>query len=160
ACYEVLTQIDQQLQHEEGLSPEDALSKAARIIGTFLTRVTEHVPENAPTLHDVAQGYLTVDAEYFGRRYAALWKAAFLQRELLTPETLAAWEAHRKAVPAVAAPADGDWASWLRTNLDALGIPAAFGARVEGIQQRPDGYRTLRIGLTLGREASARALAF
>jgi hypothetical protein len=67
---------------QQAMSPFDALQQAGNIMGIFLTRATDHTPENTMTLEDVAKAYLKVDKEYFGGKYRD-----FLANEFRTGES-------------------------------------------------------------------------
>ena len=139
-----------------------ALEEAGDILGTFLTRSADYVPENTMTLEDVAKGYLKVDKEFFGGRYRTVLVGEFTRREIFDAGSLSAWLAHEAAVPSLhlsPRATEQEIDELVQSNLDRLGIGPDLGLKLQSVVR--DGRRgqtIVRVELTLGRGAGARPL--
>ena len=140
-------------------SGSHALSEAAEVLGTFLVRATDYVPENTMTLHDVAKAYLKVDKEFFDARYQTLLVSEFIRREIFAASSLSEWLAHEAAVPSLHL---GPFATeeeideLVQSNLDQLGIAPDLGLSLQSVvRDRRRRQVIVRVQLTLGRGADA-----
>jgi len=167
AAYDVFVAVYGRWRREHA-APE-ALARAARVLGTFLVRAADYVPENTMSLEDVGKGYLKVDAELYDGRYHALLVEEFTEREIFDAGSLAEWRAHEASLPDVRLPrslSDAGVGAWLEANLDALGVGPEFGLALQAVT-RIDRVRSavgpeptlVRVQLTLGRGAGATPLA-
>ncbi|HEX2485584.1 MAG TPA: hypothetical protein VHQ66_09800, partial [Myxococcota bacterium] len=166
AAYRLFLAVYGGTRSEDGAA--QALTRAGRVLGTFLARAADFMPETQLTLEDVAKAYLEVDAEIYDGRYHDVLVAEFTRRELFDAGSVDEWRAHRAALPELRLPraaSDAELGAWLRANLDALGVGPQFGLRLQSATRldrvRPDagsGHAIVRVQLTLGREKGATPL--
>jgi hypothetical protein len=145
---------------QQGMSQFDALQKAGNIMGIFLTRATDHTPEDSVTLEDVGKAYLKVDKEYFGGKYRDILANEFRFREIFDDSSLAEFDAHEAALPQLTAPPRNPIAvrQLIQDNLDKLGVGPEFGLLLQGWTTDTEGRQIVRVQLTLGRGDGARRL--
>src|SRR5207237_7923877 len=98
AAYRIFYHIFNDLR-QQGVSEFDALQRAGDIMGMFLTRATDHTPEDTMTLEDVGKAYLKVDKEYFGGKYRDVLANELRRREIFDDNSLAEYDAHEAALP-------------------------------------------------------------
>lgn len=161
AAYRFFLAVHGGLERAHGSA--QAATRAARILGVFLTRAADFAPENRMTLEDVAKAYLKVDKELFGSRYHALLVDEFTRRELLDAGSVGEWLEHEAAIPELwLAPGSMEPAveAWLAAHLDELGVDPDSGLRLQSVEHdgvaAPGPQRTIvRVQLTLGRGAGA-----
>jgi hypothetical protein len=159
AAYSIFTGIFNDLKGK-GCCELDALQRAGDMMGTFLARAADHVPENAMTLEDVAKAYLKVDKEHFGGRYQDALVKEFTRRELFDATSVAEFNAHEAALPALSlrrkTPSAAD--ALIQANLDKLGVGEQFGLKLQEHLVLPDGRQVVRVQLTSGRGPGAEPL--
>src|SRR5262249_28650411 len=128
AAYKVFYRVFTDLT-QRGMSQFDALQQAGNIMGVFLTRATDHTPENTMTLEDVGKAYLKVDKEYFGGKYRDILASEFQSREIFDGSSLAEFDAHEAALPQLTLHERNPRAvnQLIQDNLDQLGIEPGFG---------------------------------
>jgi hypothetical protein len=134
ACYRVFLKIFDELKNEYGA--EEALRQAGQIMGVFVTRANDYMPENRMTLEDVAKAYLKVDSEFFGSRYHAMLVDEFVRRELFDTDSVSEWFAHEAALPTLWLPPywpDDRMEQLIQANLDKLGIGPEFGLKLHSV---------------------------
>src|SRR5205807_8515555 len=152
AAYRIFYQIFSDLR-QQGLSEFDALQRAGDIMGVFLTRATDHTPEDTMTLEDVGKAYLKVDKEYFGGKYRDILASEFRYREIFDDNSLAEFDAHEAALPQLTLSERNPRAvnQLIQDNLDKLGIGSGFGLMLQGWTLDPQGRQIVRVQLTGGR---------
>jgi hypothetical protein len=159
AAYKVFYQIFTDLT-QRGLSQFDALQQAANIMGVFLTRATDHTPEDTLTLEDVGKAYLKVDKEYFGGKYHDILADEFRYREIFDDSSLAEFDAHEAALPQLTLEVKTPRAAnqLIQDNLDKLGVGPEFGLRFQSYTVDAEGRQIVRVILTRGRGDGAQRL--
>ncbi|MGH9841283.1 MAG: hypothetical protein ACREEM_21215 [Blastocatellia bacterium] len=166
AAYKFFLKVYGELKTEHGA--EEALQKAGQIMGIFLTRANDYMPENQMTLEDVAKAYLKVDKEFFDYRYHAALVDEFTRREIFDAESVADWRAHEAATPMLWLHPqwpDNKIEQMVQANQDKLGIGPDFGLKLQSVT-RINRFRPargleqtiVRVQLTLGRGDDAKPL--
>jgi hypothetical protein len=139
-----------------------ALGRAGDIMGTFLMRAADYMPENTMTLEDVAKGYLKVDKELYRGRYHAFLVDEFTRREIFNVRSVADWHAHEAAVPPLRIrrlATEQEINALLQASLDGLGIGPDFGLKLQSVTRDRGQWQTIvRVQLTLGRGENAELL--
>lgn len=161
AAYRLFLTVYNKLSPRGG-DRERALSKAGTILGTFVTRALDYMPENAVTLESVAKAYLKVDEEFYGGRYHEMLVEEFLRREIFDADSLSEWLAHEATVPdlrLLSRRTEQEVEQLVQVHLDTLGIGPEFGLTLQSVT-RDDRLRQtiVRVQLTLGRGESATPL--
>src|SRR5262245_26154518 len=166
AAYKIFLTIYGGLRAE--LGDEGALRKAGEIMGIFLTRANDYMPENQMTLEDVAKAYLKVDKEFFEYRYHAALVDEFTRREIFDALSVPAWWAHEAATPQLWLPPkwpDHKIEQLIQANLEKLGIGTDFGLKLQNVTRSNQLVRGMgpqqaivRVQLTQGRDDSATPL--
>lgn len=172
ATYKLFLTIYDGLRRGHG--NEEALRQTGQIMGFFLLRAADYMPENQVTLEDVAKAYLKVDKEFFGSRYHAALVDEFTRRELFDVHSEREWQAHEAALPPFWL--HPQWADErielaLQTNLDKLGLGPAFGLKLQSVTRlhptkqfgpvlpmRGPAQTIVRVQLTQGRGPTAQLL--
>jgi hypothetical protein len=159
AAYKIFYQIFGDLT-QQGMSDFDALQKAGDIMGIFLTRATDHTPEDTVTLEDVGKAYLKVDKEYFGGKYRDILADEFRFREIFNDNSLAEFDAHEAALPQLTLQEKTPRAAnqLIQDNLDKLGMGPEFGLRFQSYTVDTEGRQIVRVILTRGRGDGAQRL--
>lgn len=162
ATYKLFLTVYSRLKNEQGIEEQEALRKAGEIMGIFLTRANDYMPENQATLEDVAKAYLKVDKEFFGGRYHDVLVEEFTRRELFDAGSVTEWLAHEAALPDLRIPRrwpEGKMEEVVRTNMDRLGIGPDFGLKLQSLTRGHRlGQAIVRVQLTLGRGEGAMPL--
>jgi hypothetical protein len=166
AAYKIFLKIYDGLKAEHGA--EEALRQAGQIMGFFVTRANDYMPENQMTLEDVAKAYLKVDKEFFDYRYHTLLVEEFTRRELFDADSVSEWFAHEAATPMLWLHprwSDQEVEKMVQANQDKLGIGPEFGLKLQSVTRinrfRParGSERTIvRVQLTRGRGEGATPL--
>jgi len=166
AAYKIFLTIYSRLRSEH--SVEEAIQKAAQIMGVFLTRAADYTPENQMTLEDVAKAYLKVDKEFFDYRYHTALVEEFTRREIFDVESVTEWRAHEAATPQLWLQPrwpDHKIEQLLQANFDKLGIGPEFGLKLQSVTRgnrfrpAPGPEQTIvRVQLTEGRGDGATPL--
>src|SRR5262249_40316437 len=145
AAYRIFYQIFSDLR-QQGMSEFDALQKAGNIMGIFLTRATDHTPEDTLTLEDVGKAYLKVDKEYFGGKYRDILTNEFRFREIFDANSLAEFDAHEAALPQLTLQEKTARAAnrLIQDNLDQLGIAPEFGLQFQSYTVDTEGRQIVR----------------
>jgi hypothetical protein len=145
---------------QQGMSDFDALQKAGNVMGIFLTRATDHTPENTMTLEDVGKAYLKVDKEYFGGKYRDILANEFQFREIFGDNSLAEFDAHEAALPQLTLQERNPRAAnqLIQDNLDQLGLGSEFGLKLQSYSVDSLGQQIVRVQLTRGRGSDAELL--
>ncbi len=166
AVYKIFLKIYDGLKNEYWA--EEALSKSGQIMGTFLTRANDYMPENEMTLEDVAKAYLKVDKEFFDSRYHAVLVEEFTRRELFDAGSVSEWLAHEAATPKLWLHPrwpDQQVERMVQANIDKLGIGPDFGLKLQGVTRINNlrrgigpGQTIVRVQLTQGRGEGATPL--
>ncbi|MBI4906535.1 MAG: hypothetical protein HY820_23100 [Acidobacteria bacterium] len=160
AAYQFFLTVYEGLRRQ--LKAEEALLQAGQIMGFFLMRSTDYVPENQLTLEDVAKAYLKVDKEFFDGRYHNVLVNEFVRRELFDAGSEHEWLTHEASIPALWRPwwlADESLESLIEYSQDKLGIGPDFGLKLQSITHTSGPAQTLvRVQLTQGRGAGATPL--
>jgi hypothetical protein len=159
AAYRIFYQIFTDLT-QSGMSDFEALQKAGNIMGVFLTRATDHTPENTLTLEDVGKAYLKVDKEYFGGKYRDILANEFRFREIFDDNSLAEFDAHEAALPQLTLQERNPRAvnQLIQDNLDQLGLGSEFGLKLQSYTVDSLGQQIVRVQLTRGRGSDAELL--
>src|SRR5262245_22144348 len=134
AAYKFFLKIYGGLRTE--LGDEVALRKAGEIMGIFLTRANDYMPENQMTLEDVAKAYLKVDKEFFEYRYHAALVDEFTRREIFDADSVTEWWAHEAATPQLWL--HPQWPDYMverliQASIDKLGIGPDFGLKLQSV---------------------------
>jgi len=162
AAYKLFLTVYSRMKNEQGIEEQEALRKAGEIMGIFLTRANDYMPENQATLEDVAKAYLKVDKEFFGGRYHVVLVEEFTRRELFDAGSVTEWLAHEAALPDLRIPRrwpEGKMEEMVRTNLDRLGIGPDFGLKLQSLtREHRLGQAIVRVQLTQGRGEGATPL--
>ncbi|GEM_PF-1879959 len=166
AAYKFFLTIYGELKTE--LGAEEALRRAGQIMGFFMTRANDYVPENRMTLEDVAKAYLKVDKEFFASRYHARLVEEFTRREIFAAGSVSEWLAHEAATPQLWLHPrwpDHKVEQLIRANLDKLGVGSDFGLKLQSVtrinyfRRGIGSERTIvRVQLTQGRGEGATPL--
>jgi hypothetical protein len=166
AAYKIFLTVYGGLRTE--LGDEVALRKAGEIMGIFLTRANDYMPENQMTLEDVAKAYLKVDKEFFEYRYHDALVDEFTRREIFDALSVTAWWAHEAATPQLRLPPqwpDQKIEQLIQANIDKLGIGPDFGLKMQSVTRSNHLVRGMgpqqaivRVQLTQGRGDGATPL--
>lgn len=159
AAYNIFLEIYNTLKSEAGM--EEALPRAGQIMGVFLMRAMDFMPENQVTLDDVGKAYLKVDKEFFQGRYHTKLVNEFLRRELFQPVSEPDWLAHEAALPHLNVPrqwTDGRIEEYILSHQNDLGIGPEFGLKLQSVIRTNDSgvppafeQTIVRVQLTEGR---------
>jgi hypothetical protein len=166
AAYKFFLTIYGELKAE--LGAEEALRRAGPIMGFFVTRANDYLPENRMTLEDVAKAYLKVDKEFFDSRYHTALVEEFTRREIFDAKSVSEWLAHEAATPQLWLHPqwpDQKVEQLIRANLDRLGVGPDFGLKLQSVT-RINYFRrgigpaqtVVRVQLTQGRGSDAKPL--
>ena len=160
AAYKIFLKVYEGLKTE--LGNEQALRRAGKIMGIFLTHSTNYTPENQMTLEDVAKAYLKVDREFFGSRYRNVLVDEFKRREIFDAKSEHEWLVHEDSLPYIyfsRQSSDQDIEELLQANAAILGIGQDFGLKLQSmIRDNHFGQTIIRAQLTLGRGGIAQPL--
>jgi hypothetical protein len=134
AAYKFFLTIYDELRPQ--LGAEEAVRQAGNILGFFVTRSADYVPENQMTLADVTRGWLKVDKEYFGYRYHQRLVDEFTRREIFDADSVREWLAHEAAIPQLFLLhewPDQKIEQVVLANQHQLGLGPDFGVQVQSI---------------------------
>jgi hypothetical protein len=126
AFYDCIEAVYNQAR-SEGLSIQEALSKAEQVNGPALLRAIEGSSPSRATFRDIALGMLAADQAQNGGKYSPGLQEAFLKRKILAPADVKADQERRAQIPALQLPADLSKANavdFLEAHAEALGLPA------------------------------------
>ena len=166
AAYRFFLTIYGELKIE--LGAEEALRRAGQLMGFFVTRVNDYLPENQMTLEDVAKAYLKVDKEFFNSRYHATLVQEFTRREIFDAKSVSEWLAREVATPQLWLHPrwpDDKVEQLIQANLDKLGVGPDFGLKLQSVTRvnflrrgiGPE-QTIVRVQLTQGRGEGAKPL--